>query len=225
MRNHTCYTSYMAMKDASRVIQTLRRRYKMKPDMDLGNPKDTLLGVLLSARTQDAQVLKIFPAFKRAFPTFVSLARSTPAKIGKYLSSIGLYRSKAKAIHRLSKIIMREYKGKVPRTMETLTKLPGIGRKSANCVLSYVYGQDAICVDTHVFRISHRLGWSKAKTPDKTELDLQKIVPKKQWSNINRSFVFFGRDICKPGKPQCYRCPVAAHCPFVPKTKMVNGKR
>jgi endonuclease-3 len=206
-------------EQASHVIRILRRTYTKKPDMDLGNPKDTLLGVLLSARTKDAQVLKIFPAFKSAFPTFTSLAASTPAKIGKYLSSIGLYRSKARAIYGLSKIIVSEYKGKVPRTMEDLIKLPGIGRKSANCVLSYVYGKDAICVDTHVFRISHRLGWSKAKTPEKTEMDLQKIVPQKQWSDINRSFVFFGRDICKPGKPQCYRCPVAKYCAFRPKTK------
>jgi endonuclease-3 len=206
-------------EQASRVIRTLRRKYTKKPDMDLGDPKDTLLGVLLSARTKDAQVLKIFPAFKKAFPTFASLAASTPAKIGTYLSSIGLYRSKAKAIHGLSKIIVRDHKGKVPKTFEALTGLPGIGRKSANCVLSYVYGQDAICVDTHVFRISHRLGWSRAKTPEKTEFDLQAIVPKKQWSDINRSFVFFGRDICRPGKPQCWRCPVAAYCAFTPKTK------
>ncbi len=210
----------MATKEqASRVIRVLAKRYTAKPDMDLGNPKDTLLGVLLSARTRDAQVLKIFPAFKKAFPTFASLAASTPAKIAASISTIGLYRSKAKAIHGLSKIIVREHKGRVPRTREELTKLPGVGRKTANCVLSYVYGEDAICVDTHVFRISHRLGWSGAKTPEKTELDLQELVPKKRWSRINRTFVSFGRDVCKPGEPQCWRCPVAAWCAYAPKTK------
>ncbi len=210
----------MTRKDrAERIIRTLAKQYTAKPDMDLGNPKDTLLGVLLSARTRDAQVLKVFPAFKKAFPTFRSLAASTPAKIGKSISTIGLYRSKAKAIHGLSKIIVREHKGKVPRTMEELIKLPGVGRKSANCVLSYVYGEDAICVDTHVFRISHRLGWSRATTPEHTERDLQNVMPKRLWSTINRTFVQFGRDVCTPRVPKCWKCPVAKHCPFTPKTK------
>lgn len=218
----------MSSKDvASRVIRILRERYTKKSDMDLGNPKDTLLGVLLSARTKDAQVLSIYSAFRKAFPTFASLAASTPAEIRKYISTIGLYRAKAKAIHELSKIVVSEYGGKVPRTVEELVKLPGIGRKSANCVLSYVYGEDAICVDTHVFRIAHRLGWTKAKTPEKAECDLQEIVPKDQWSDINRTFVFFGRDICKPGKrPECWRCPVARWCAYAPKAeKGIKGKK
>jgi endonuclease-3 len=206
-----------AKEQAARVVRILRRRYTKKPDMDMGNPKDTLLGVLLSARTRDAQVLKIYPAFRKAFPTFASLASSAPAKIGRRISTVGLYRSKAKAIHGLSKIIVREYKGKVPQTVEELMKLPGVGRKTANCVLSFAFGRDAICVDTHVFRISHRLGWSRAKTPDKTELDLQKIVPKPLWSAVNRTFVQFGRDVCRPGRPQCWRCPVARWCAFSPK--------
>jgi endonuclease-3 len=213
-----CYTSSMPTKEqTSRVIRILRRKYTNKPDTDLGNPKDTLLAILLSARTQDAQVLKAYPAFKHAFPTFASLAASTPSKIGRYISTVGLYRSKARAIRELARIMVRDHKGKVPRTFEELIRLPGVGRKSANCVLNFVYGKAAICVDTHVFRVSHRLGWSRAKTPDKTELDLQKIIPKSLWSAVNRVFVQFGRDICRPGRPQCWRCPVSALCAFSPK--------
>jgi endonuclease-3 len=217
----------MTQATATNVIQTLAKRYTAKPDMDLGNPKDTLLGVLLSARTKDVQVLKIFPAFKKRFPTFTSLARATPAEIATSISTIGLYRAKARAIHGLSKMIVETYGGKVPSTMEDLVTLPGVGRKTANCVLCYVFGESTICVDTHVFRISHRLGWTHGKTPEAVEHDLQSLVPKCLWTRINRTFVQFGRDVCTPGTPKCWKCPVAKWCPFQPKTPppKVKGKR
>lgn len=206
-------------KSPDKVVRILAKNYPGKGDMDLGNPKDTLLGVLMSARTTDVQVLKIFPAFKKKFPTWESLARSTPAEIGKMISTIGLWKGKAKAIHALSRIILEKHHGKVPNRMEDLIELPGVGRKTANCVLSHVYGEDTVCVDTHVFRIAHRLGWSRAKNPEKTEEDIQDVVSKKLWSEINRSFVKFGRDVCKAPTPQCWRCPVAEWCAFEPKTQ------
>lgn len=196
-----------------RIIRILDKRYPQKGDMDLGNPADTLLGVLLSARTKDAQVLKIFPAFRKRFPDFESLAASTPEEIAKSISTIGLYRAKAKAIHGLSNIILERYHGTVPSTMEELRTLPGVGRKTANCVLSYVFGQDTVCVDTHVFRIAHRLGWSRGKTPEHVETDIQAILPKRLWSIVNRTFVRFGREICVPGRPKCEICPLREMCP------------
>jgi endonuclease-3 len=204
---------------SGKVVRALAKRYTKKGDMDLGNPKDTLIGVILSARTKDTQVLKVFPGFKKAFPTFESLARSSSTRIAKHISNIGLYRSKAKAIHGLSNIVTKKYRGRVPSTMDGLLELPGVGRKTANCVLSYVFGQDTVCVDTHVFRIAHRLGWTRGKNPERVEQDLQKVVPKKLWREINRTFVQFGRDICRPGTPQCWRCPVAKWCAFRPKTE------
>jgi endonuclease-3 len=209
----------MVSSRASSVVLTLKRKYTKKADMDLGNPKDTLLGTLLSARTADAQVLKAFPGFKKKFPTFQSIAKSTPTEIGKTINTIGLYKSKARAIHGLAKRVLSEYGGNVPGTMEELITLPGVGRKTANCVLSHVFGQQTVCVDTHVFRIAHRLGWTTSKTPEKVERDIQGILPKGLWSETNRTFIQFGRDICKPGKPQCWRCPVAKWCPYEPKTK------
>lgn len=209
--------------DAAKVVRELAKRYTKKADMDLGNPKDTLLGVLLSARTTDAQVLKIFPAFKKTFPTFRSLAESSPEEIGTSINTIGLYKGKAKAIHGLAKIIIEKHNGKVPGTMEELIELPGVGRKTANCVLSHVFGQDTVCVDTHVFRIAHRLGWSKGKTPEKVEQDIRRVLPKNLWSETNRTFVQFGRDVCRPGKPQCWRCPVARWCAYTPKTPKPSG--
>jgi endonuclease III len=202
----------MPVSEPSRVIDILAKRYPQKADMNLGNPKDTLLGVLLSARTKDSQVLKIYPAFKKKFPTFSSLASSAPSEIAKSISSIGLYKSKAKAIHGLARRIIAEYGGKVPGTMEDLTSLPGVGRKTANCVLNYVFNEPTVCVDTHVFRIAHRLGWSKGKTPIEVEMDLQKLVPKRGWPLINKTFVHFGRDLCQPIRPKCSECPVAKWC-------------
>ncbi|MFA5935857.1 MAG: endonuclease III [Patescibacteria group bacterium] len=204
--------------DAAKTVRVLGKYYTNKADMDLGNPKDTLLGVLMSARTTDKQVLKIFPAFKKRFPTFQSLAKSSPEEIAKYINTLGLYISKAKAIYGLANIVIKKHKGKVPGTMEELIELPGVGRKTANCVLSHVFGQDTVCVDTHVFRIVHRLGWSRGKSPVIVERDIQKILPKSLWSETNRTFVQFGRDICKPGKPQCWRCPVAKWCAYPNKT-------
>jgi endonuclease-3 len=202
----------------AKIIKTLAKRYTAKADMDLGNPKDTLLGVLLTAQTTDKQVLKIFPAFKKRFPTFKSLAASSPVEIAKSISSVNFFRGKARAIHGLSRMILEKHKGKVPGTMEELIKLPGVGRKTANCVLSHVFEQDTVCVDTHVLRIANRLGWTKGKTPEIVERDLEKRVPKNLWREINRTFVQFGRDVCKAPTPQCWRCPVRDMCPYTPKT-------
>lgn len=189
--------------------------------MDLGSPEDTILGVLLSARTTDKQVLNVFPAFRKKFPTWKSLASADAAEIGRSISTIGLYRAKAKAINGLAKKILGEFGGRVPKTMEELVTLQGVGRKTASCVLAYAFGVPAIAVDTHVFRISHRLGWSKGKTPEKVEMDLKKIVPETSWNEINRTFVQFGREICVGGKkPKCWMCPVAQWCAFTPKTKL-----
>ncbi len=206
-------------KVANNVISVLSKRYRQKADMDLGSPEDTILGVLLSARTTDAQVLKAFPSFRKKFPTWRKLADADVAEIGKMISTIGLYRSKAKAIKGLARKILAEFDGKVPRTMEELVTLPGVGRKTASCVLSTAYHIPAIAVDTHVFRIAHRLGWSKGKTPEKVEQDLRTLVPKKLWNDVNRTCIRFGREICVGGKkPKCWMCPVAQWCAFQPKT-------
>jgi endonuclease III len=208
----------LAENAPSHVIRILARRYT-DPGMvaSMGNAKDALLSALLSARTTDAQVIKMYPAFRTAFPTFASLARATVPQIASKINTIGLYRSKARYIRALARLIQRDHEGRVPRTRDALMALPGVGRKTANCVLSYVYGIPAICVDTHVFRIAHRLGWSRGRTPTLVEHDLMRIVPQRYWIEVNRSFIQFGREICKPGKPQCWRCPVAKWCAYQKK--------
>jgi len=206
-------------KSAEKVISVLGKTYTKKGDMDLGSAKDTLLGVLLSARTTDVQVLKRFPAFRERFPTWESLAEADVDEIGSYIHTIGLYKTKAKAIKGLAHKILTEFGGNVPDTMEELITLPGVGRKTASCVLSYVFHTPAIAVDTHVFRIARRLGWAKGNTPEKVEKELMAAVPQSSWNEINRTFVQFGRDICVGGKtPKCWACPVAKWCAYRPKT-------
>jgi endonuclease-3 len=205
---------------ASKVIQILKRRYPQKADMDLGNPEDTLIGTVLSARTTDAQVLRMFPAFRKKFPTWEKLAKASPVEIGKSINTIGLYVSKAKALNGLAKMILLDFGGKVPGTMEELVRLPGVGRKTASCVLIESFHQPAIAVDTHVFRIARRLGWAKGNTPEKVERELMALIPKRLWIHANRTMLHFGRDVCVGGKkPECWRCPVAKWCAYAPKTK------
>lgn len=205
------------------IIRTLRRRYREKGMVDLGNPADTLLATLMSARTTDVQVMKIFPAFRQRFPDWLSLAKAPVATIASMMSSIGLYRTKARAIKGLAQRILSTFDGRVPKTLDELVTLPGVGRKTASCVLWYGYKIPAMAVDTHVFRIARRLGWAKGKTVEQVEQELMKMVPRRLWGDVNRTFVQFGRDVCRPGRPQCWRCPVAEWCAYEPKQKQLSS--
>jgi endonuclease-3 len=207
-------------KTASRVIAILSKNYPAKGMVDMGNAEDTLIATLLSARTTDVQVLRVYPGLRHAFPTLAALAKAPVASIASKIASIGLYRNKAKAIKTLAHKLINDFGGKIPHTMDELVTLPGVGRKTASCVLAYAFKIPAIAVDTHVFRIVHRLGWAKGKTAEQVEMELRKQVPEKDWININRSMVQFGRDICKPGTPQCDRCPVAEYCKYPKKTEI-----
>lgn len=207
-------------RSAVKIIQALKRRYKQKPDMDLGNPDDSLIATILSARTTDAQVLKMFPGFRRKFPSWKKLAAADVSVIAESLNTLGLYRNKAKSLKALAQMLLKDYNGQVPSTMEQMVSLPGVGRKTASCVLSYCFKVPAIAVDTHVFRIAKRLGWSLGATPEKVERDIKELLPEKYWNEVNRTMVRFGREICTAGKkPKCYLCPLAQWCPYEPKIK------
>lgn len=205
-------------KIAAKVVTILGKKYTEKGMVDMGSAEDTLIATLLSARTTDVQVLRVYPGLRKTFPTLQALSEAPVNKIANKISSIGLYRNKAKAIKNLARQLLTEFHGGVPKTIEELIRLPGVGRKTASCVLAYAYKIPAIAVDTHVFRIVHRLGWAKEKTADKVEQELRALVPVSHWIEINRTMVQFGRDICKPGKPQCYRCPIALYCGYPHKT-------
>ena len=181
--------------------------------LDFTNPYELLVSVILSAQCTDARVNMVTPGLFRAYPDVESMARATPKAVEPHIKSCGLYLTKAKNIVAASKMIVDEYGGLVPQTMDELTALPGVGRKTANVVLSVAFDQDAIAVDTHVFRVANRLGLVRAKTPHDVERQLMKVVPRDRWSQAHHWLIHHGREICHARNPECPRCPLVDLCP------------
>jgi len=202
--------------DIIHTLKLLKKRWKNPGAMEIGNPYQNVVGVLLSARTRDEQVLKLMPRFFRAFPTVQKLAEATPKQIETKINTIGMYRQKAKNLKGLAERVVSVYDGTIPRTLEELITLPGVGRKTASVVLVASFNTPAIAVDTHVHRVTNRLGWVKTKTPEKTEQALLKIVPDPWKKTVNQVFVKHGRYVCIQ-KPRCWACPVKDLCAFQKK--------
>ncbi len=200
------------------VIKTLIRDFPGKGAVELDRAEDVLLATVLSARTRDEQVLKVYPKLRRAFPTLEDLAAAKPVEIAETLKEIGLYRAKARSMKGIAQALIERHGGNVPHAMHELIALPGVGRKTANCVLCYAFKVPAIAVDTHVHRVTNRLGWVKTKRPEDTETALMRLIPNDLWLNVNRVFVKFGRSVCLPGRPRCYECPIRRFCVFPKKT-------
>ncbi len=173
-----------------------------------------LIGTILSARTKDEATAKAVKKLFSKYKTPKALAHAKVKDIEKLIKSIGFYHVKSKRIIEVAKIIDSQYNGIVPDDLETLLKLPGVGRKTANCVLVYAFGKPAIPVDIHVHRISNRLGLVETKTPEETELALMKKIPKKFWIDINDTFVMYGQNICKPISPMCDVCKIKRNCKY-----------
>jgi len=183
-------------------------------EAETGSPLSILIGTILSARTRDENtstvVKKLFTKYKSAS----SLAQAKLSDVEKIIKSTGFYHVKAKRIIEVASLIDSKYSGKVPDSLDELLKLPGVGRKTANCVLVYAFEKPAIPVDTHVHRISNRLGLVQTKTPEETEVELMKKIPKKYWLKINDTFVMYGQNICKPISPMCDVCQIKKECNF-----------
>lgn len=171
-----------------------------------------LISTILSARAKDEMTEVISEKLFKKYPDVKSLATADKKAVIKIIKSIGFYNNKAKNIIGAAKMLVGEFNGKVPDAMEDLVKFPGVGRKVANCVLVYSFAKNAIPVDIHVHRISNRLGWVKTKTPEQTEEELMKLVPKKHWQIINETLVMHGKTICVPISPFCSKCPVYKNC-------------
>ncbi len=212
----------MPVDEAVHIINELSRRYPGKAMVDFGTPEDTLIATLLSARTRDEQVLQVYGPLRMRFPTLRDLAQASVQDLERSLGTIGLFRSKAKAVRQLAQQLIERHAGRVPATMAELVELAGVGRKTASCVLWYAFGIPAMAVDTHVFRISKRLGWARGRNVVKVERELMQGVPEELWGTVNRIFVQFGRDVCKPIIPQCWRCPVRDLCEY--KYKTIDAK-
>ena len=185
--------------------------------LDYHDPFTLVVCVMLSAQTTDAGVNRVTPELFRRWPTPQAMAQADPAEVGEVIHSIGFWRAKATHCVELSQMIMSDFGGEVPRTMEELCRLPGVGRKTANIVLNKAFGIcEGIAVDTHVFRIAQRMGLTTAKTPLDAEQDLLRLIPRELWDGVNSQWIRFGRATCTARIAKCDECPCEDLCPKRP---------
>jgi len=183
------------------------------------NPFQLLVATILSAQCTDERVNKVTPELFRKFPTAQDFATVKQEVLEREIRSTGFFRNKSRNIIGMSKKVMEEFGGQVPRTMDEMLTLPGVARKTANVVLGTAFGvPTGVVVDTHVFRIAGRLKLSKQKTPEKVEQDLIKLVPQERWISFGHQVIWFGRKICAARKPLCAECPIEALCDSRDKT-------
>jgi endonuclease-3 len=197
---------------------TLKRLHEQHPtahcELDHRSPFELLVAVILSAQTTDVGVNKATPKLFARFPDARALAAAEPTDVEPYVSTLGFFRTKARSIVHMARALVNDHGGEVPRTIDDLVKLPGVGRKTANVVLGEVYNApEGVVVDTHVMRISQRLGWTKAQEASKIEQDLGAILPRDRWAMAGHILIFHGRRCCTARKPDCEHCHVNATCP------------
>jgi endonuclease-3 len=183
-------------------------------------PFKILISVLLSSRTKDPVTQKASENLFAAADTPGMMMNLNEERIAELIFPVGFYRQKARQIRKLAQLLAHDNDGKVPGTFEELIALPGVGRKTANLVLALAFNQPAICVDTHVFRISQRLGWASGKEPEEIEEQLKKEFPPEQWNRINHTLVGFGQTVCKPVSPLCGQCSITEHCVYYSRLKV-----
>ncbi len=210
--------------EALNVISILKQEYGRSFHRN-EDPFFVLIFTVLSARNRDAQTYKAATTLFSKFPTMKSLAAGKISEIEATIKFIGLFRQKAKRVKQISQQLLQKYGGKVPDNMEELLELPGVGRKTAACVLIYAFNKPAIAVDTHVHRISNRIGLVKSKTPEQTEAALMLLLPKDKWLDINELFVKHGQQVCLPIRPKCAVCPVKGYCNYYKSNKTFFSRR
>ena len=199
-----------------KIRKVLKTTYpNVKTQLNHRNPFQLLVSTILSAQCTDKQVNGVKKGLFNKLATPYDFAGARNETIEKLIRSTGCYRNKAKNIKNCSAILIEKYKGMMPETLDELVKLPGVGRKTANVLLGAAFGTPGIVVDTHVARISKRLGLTKNNDPVKIEFDLMKIVPQKEWSDFSLRLIYFGRAICKARNPICPSCPLYELCLYI----------
>ncbi len=210
------------------IVQRLIKIYPMSEcSLEYDEAYRLLIAVRLAAQCTDARVNTVTPILFQKFPTLQSLADATVDQVAEIVHPCGLYRSKAKDIVACCKMLVEQYNGKVPDTLEELLKLPGVGRKTANLIVGDVYGKPAVVTDTHCIRLCGRFGLTDSKVPVKVEMDLWKLLPPEESNDFCHRLVYFGRDRCTARSPQCEGCPLADLCKKVGVTapKKAAGKK
>jgi endonuclease III len=210
-------------------LETLAKLKELHPDahceLEHEGPFQLLVATVLSAQTTDVNVNKATPKLFAAYPTAASLAQAEALEVEPLVSTLGFFRQKAKSIVGLSKKLVEEHRGEVPRRLDELVKLPGVGRKTANVVLGVIWNEpEGVVVDTHVQRISQRLGWTRNTDPVKIEQDLCKLLPREDWNITSHLLIFHGRRVCFARKPDCAACGLNALCPSAFRAENVGRK-
>ena len=197
------------------ILQELERLYPdARPALHFANPYQLLVAVILSAQCTDVKVNMVTPALFAAYPDAHALSKADPLDVEPLIKTCGLYHNKAKNLVATARALVEHYGGEVPADHEKLTQLPGVGRKTANVVMSCAFGADAIAVDTHVFRVSNRLGLADAGDVLKTEQQLMQNIPREKWSLAHHWIIFHGRRVCAARKPACGSCTLSPWCEY-----------
>jgi endonuclease III len=212
-----------------RIVRKLRLRDGGEPSVSRiarknHEPFRVLVATMISLRTKDDVTEKAAERLLREAPDPAGLARLPEARIGRLIFPAGFYRTKAVHLRGTARLLLSEHDGRVPDDMEALLRLPGVGRKTANLVLNLGFGREAICVDTHVHRISNRVGWVSTGSPEGTEMALREVLPRRYWIEINGLLVKFGQTVCTPLSPWCGSCPIAGDCARVGVVRFRGGK-
>jgi endonuclease III len=214
-------TAKMApIENLNQILTRLKKAHPdAKLDLDFSNTLELLIALILAAQARDDLVNQVTPELFKANCIAADYAKLPLAELEKQIGKINFYRNKAKSIHNCCAQLVERFNGQVPDTLENLVSLPGVGRKTANIVLGNGFGQQTIGVDTHVMRLSQRLGFSNKTDPDKIEADLTAIVPAKQRVRFCHLMQYHGRRVCFAKKPKCTECPIEDLCPFPGKSK------
>ncbi len=203
------------MDTNEKILETLASLYPdARPALHFASAYELLVAVILSAQCTDERVNKVTEVLFREYSTPAAMVTLSQEELEKYIYSCGFYRTKAAHILSASRDILEKFGGEVPSTLENLRTLAGVGRKTANVVYSVAFGGDAIAVDTHVFRVSNRLGLAEGKTPEEVEEGLMRALPQKEWSKAHHYLIYHGRRVCHSQKPACAVCALAAWCKF-----------
>ncbi len=203
------------MKDVNKILDKLEEIYPdAKCELNYTTPFELLIATILSAQCTDVRVNIVTDKLFKKYNTAQDFNKLSVDEISEEIKTCGLYKSKSQKIKQTSEILCKFYDGEVPNTLEELVKLPGVGRKTAGVVLSNAFGQDAIAVDTHVFRVSNRIGIVNTSTPEKTEFALMEAIPKNRWSKSHHLMIFHGRRMCKARNPECSICPIKDMCSY-----------
>lgn len=200
----------MVTAQAVRVMAELEKLYpEAKPELDFRNPFETLIATILSAQCTDKRVNMVTARLFPQYPDALAMAKLTSEELEPMIRECGIYRNKAKNIIATSRALVEQYDGEVPTTRQELMKLPGVGQKTAGVVLLAAFGEDQFPVDTHVFRVSRRIGMADADTPEKVEMQLREIVPRELWSFGHHLIIWHGRRVCAARNPACENCPLS----------------